>query len=100
MPFNYVGFARLSEVQYYAAMKEKKESKELLQESLNYALRAVELSGLYLKGWTFVAVTAQLLEGKDKILALAVEKLKEISKVSNSNDRKAAERILASKKLA
>ena len=101
MPFNYVAFARLAEVQYYAALREKDAKKDaMLQEALNYALRAVELSGLYLKGWSFVAVTAQLLQGKDKVLALAVAKLKEISKVSNSNDRKAALHILESKKLA
>lgn len=101
MPFNYVGFAKIAEILYYQALQctNGTDKEKLLQDSLNNALRSVELSGLYLKGWSFVAVVSKLLSTKPDILKLATKKIKEIADVSNSRDKIAAEYILNEKSL-
>ncbi|CAB4254972.1 similar to Saccharomyces cerevisiae YJR088C EMC2 Member of a transmembrane complex required for efficient folding of proteins in the ER [Maudiozyma barnettii] len=93
MPFNYVGFAKVAEVTYYKALQSK-DKESLLDESLKNALRSVELSGLYLKGWSFVAVTSKALGNKQEVLSLATNKIQEIQNVSNSRDKIAAEFII------
>ncbi|SMN20850.1 similar to Saccharomyces cerevisiae YJR088C EMC2 Member of a transmembrane complex required for efficient folding of proteins in the ER [Maudiozyma saulgeensis] len=93
MPFNYVGFAKVAEVTYYKALQNKN-NEVLLDESLKNALRSVELSGLYLKGWSFVAVTAKALGNKHEVLSLATKKIQEIETVSNSRDKVAAGLII------
>lgn len=99
MPFNYVGFARVAEIKYYKALKNKQNKDTLMTEALNNALRSVELSELYLKGWSFVACAAKELGNKNEILSLATKKINEIAKVSNHRDQVTAQYILQQKQL-
>lgn len=102
MPFNYVAFAQLAESLYYKAKSMSHSSKakvelrkEIVQKSMNNALRSIELSGLYLKGWSMVAITSQELGPKHvKIALLAKRKLQEISTVSNAKDQITAKYLL------
>lgn len=92
-PFNYVAFAQLSEVLYYRALREKKDKDSLLQQSLSNALRSVELSENFVKGWAFVAVTSKELS-KAKLLNLSKKKLREIMVGCNDTDKATAKKIL------
>ncbi|CEP64573.1 Emc2p LALA0_S12e02036g [Lachancea lanzarotensis] len=92
-PFNYVVFADLSEILYYSSGKDNKNKKNLLQQSLNNALRSVELSELYVKGWAFAAMASKLLDNS-KILHLSNKKLKEITEKGNATDVATAKKIL------
>ncbi|EJS43069.1 YJR088C [Saccharomyces arboricola H-6] len=96
-PFNYTCFARLSETLYYEALRSKKQGKlELLDKALKNALRSVELSELYLKGWALVNVISRELGrgNKNDLVKLSESKLKEISTKSNTKDKITAELIL------
>ncbi|GAV51306.1 hypothetical protein ZYGR_0AD04890 [Zygosaccharomyces rouxii] len=98
-PFNYVASARLAEVLYYKSMRVDKsvaKTKATLQSALNNALRSVELSENYLKGWSLVALTSSKLDGKNKILQLAKSKLQIIANGSNAQNKVTAELILKS----
>ncbi|CAR24096.1 Emc2p [Lachancea thermotolerans CBS 6340] len=92
-PFNYVAFAQLSEALYYRALREKKDKDSLLQQSLSNALRSVELSENFVKGWAFVAVTSKELS-KAKLLNLSKKKLREIMVGCNDTDKATAKKIL------
>ncbi|EWH17632.1 hypothetical protein P283_J20586 [Saccharomyces cerevisiae P283] len=96
-PFNYACFGRLSETLYYEALRSKKQTKiELLEKALKNALRSVELSELYLKGWALVNIISREL-GRNKqndLIKLSASKLKEISAKSNNKDKITAELIL------
>ncbi|KAL3230199.1 hypothetical protein RNJ44_01562 [Nakaseomyces bracarensis] len=102
MPFNYVAFARLAELHYYRYLREfgdknskkRKEGLPLLERALQNALRSVELSELFLKGWTLVATISKELENKSQLLAMSKSKLEEISDVSNPNDSRIAKKFL------
>lgn len=102
MPFNYVAFARIAELLYYRYIREfsdknskkKKEGLPVLERALENALRSVELSELFLKGWTLVATISKELENKQQLLKLSQAKLKEISEVSNPNDSRIAKKFL------
>ncbi|CCD26963.1 Emc2p NDAI_0J00710 [Naumovozyma dairenensis CBS 421] len=70
MPFNYEAFARLSEVLYYQALtitnmnsssRKLSEYNDLLEKSLQNALRSVEISEYYIKGWIMAYKTTQLI---------------------------------------
>lgn len=90
-PFNYVAFAKLSEVLYYKSIRADKpaaKAKVTLQNALNNALRSVELSENYLKGWSLVALTSSKLDGKSEILQLAKSKLQLISSDTNNPQNK------------
>ncbi|EJT41340.1 EMC2-like protein [Saccharomyces kudriavzevii IFO 1802] len=96
-PFNYACFAKLSETLYYEALRSKKQVKaELLGKALNNALRSVELSELYLKGWALVNVISREMgrSKQDDLVKLSQSKLKEISKKSNNEDKITAKLIL------
>lgn len=99
MPFNYVAFARLSELLYYKYVREfqdkpaKRRDTAALQQALDNALRSVELSELFLKGWSLVATISKELD-KPQLLQLSKKKLQEISEVSNSNDARIAKKFL------
>ncbi|SCV02489.1 LAME_0H01684g1_1 [Lachancea meyersii CBS 8951] len=92
-PFNYFVFAELSEVLYYTAGKEPKNKKPLLQQSLNNALRSVELSELYVKGWSFAGMASKLL-GNSKIQGLSKKKLTQITEKGNTIDAATAKKVL------
>lgn len=88
---------RLSETLYYEALRSKKQTKtELLEKALKNALRSVELSELYLKGWALVNIISREL-GRNKqndLIKLSASKLNEISAKSNNKDKITAELIL------
>lgn len=92
-PFNYVAFAQLSEVLYYRALRDKKNKDAILQQSLNNALRSVELSETFVKGWAFAAMASKLLSKKE-LLALSKKKLQEISAIGNEVDSATAKKLL------
>ncbi|SCU91199.1 LADA_0F08636g1_1 [Lachancea dasiensis] len=92
-PFNYIAFAELSELLYYRALNEGKKNEALLQQSLNNALRSVELSENLVKGWAFTAVTSKLLK-KSSLLELSKVKLKQIADSGNGNDVAVAKKML------
>ncbi|CCH62736.1 hypothetical protein TBLA_0I00780 [Henningerozyma blattae CBS 6284] len=102
MPFNYVAFAKISEILYLKALKldkkKIKNNKELfdivLQEALDNALRSVELSELYLKGWTLILLITKQMNDKKQFFDIARENLDKITRVSNSSDKITAEYIL------
>ncbi|CAI4044174.1 hypothetical protein N7582_003230 [Saccharomyces uvarum] len=95
-PFNYVCFGKLSETLYYEGLRSKKQVKsELLDKALKNALRSVELSELYLKGWALVnVISREIGDSKSKLIKLSESKLREISTKSNSKDKVTAELIL------
>ncbi|SJM84616.1 related to ER membrane protein complex subunit 2 [Zygosaccharomyces bailii] len=96
-PFNYPAFGRLAEILYYKALRVDKpaaKARATLQQALNNALRSVELSESYLKGWSLVAATSQKLEGKKKLLTLAKSRLEQIAQTSNPRNKATAEVIL------
>lgn len=98
-PFNYPAFGKLAEILYYKALRVDKsaaKAKVTLQQALNNALRSVELSESYLKGWSLVAVASQKLEGKKKLLQLAKSRLEQIAHTSNPRNKVTAELILKS----
>ncbi|SCV03915.1 LANO_0G07030g1_1 [Lachancea nothofagi CBS 11611] len=92
-PFNYIVFAHLSELLYYRASKDSKNREALLQQSLNNALRSVELSETFVKGWAFAGMTSKLLS-KSKLLTLSKVKLEEITRRGNETDKATAKKIL------
>ncbi|SCU96593.1 LAFA_0G07096g1_1 [Lachancea sp. 'fantastica'] len=92
-PFNYVVFAGLGEILFYSAGKDNKNKKALMQQSLNNALRSVELSELYVKGWAVAAMSSKFLDNS-KILQLSKKKLKEITEKGNTIDAATAKKIL------
>ncbi|AEY95690.1 FACR173Wp [Eremothecium gossypii FDAG1] len=94
-PLAYSAFAQLAEVLYCKAMREKPVSTDVLQEALENALRAVELSSNCLKGWSFVGKISSVLE-KPRLLSLALTKLREIESSSNKQHSKTAKYILKS----
>lgn len=97
MPFNYVAFSQIAQILYQKSLQkdtEQKESSILLKLALDNALRAVELSELYLKGWSYVAVITQKLGDKKELHNLATKKIKEISANSNPTDKAIAQHIL------
>lgn len=102
MPFNYVAFARIAELLYYRYIREfgdkhskkRKEGVPLLEQALENALRSVELSELFLKGWTLVATIAKQLENKQQLLNLSQAKLQEINETSNPGDSRIAKKFL------
>lgn len=97
MPFNYVAFGQLAETLYYKALRVDKSQAKIrgtLQKSLNNALRSVELSEFYLKGWSFVAIISAKLDNKKQLVNLARTKLQEISNSSNSKNKATADLIL------
>ncbi|AET39691.1 Emc2p Ecym_4670 [Eremothecium cymbalariae DBVPG len=94
-PFNYNAFAQLSEILFYKAIRTGKTEEGLLEEALDNALRAVELSETCLKGWALVRKISSLLR-KDKLFELSFRKLNEIGECGNPADRKTAKYILKS----
>lgn len=96
MPFNYVAFGQLAESLYYKAIKSEKsgKSRDTLQKSLENALRSVELSENYLKGWSFVATVADKLNDKKELKKLAFRKINEIARSSSPRNKVTAELIL------
>lgn len=98
MPFNYVAFGQLSEALYYRALKVEKVSakrREVLQNALNNALRSVELSENYLKGWSFVAMISKRLDDRTKLFQLARSKIEKIANSSNRKNKATAELVLS-----
>lgn len=100
MPFNYIAFAKLAEIYVYHSMDTKinhKDKIEILKLALNNALRSVELSETFLKGWTLVKLICERLKDKDKtrLVKLANKKLKEIETNSNDSDRFIANYVLS-----
>ncbi|GCE96998.1 hypothetical protein ZYGM_000965 [Zygosaccharomyces mellis] len=98
-PFNFVAFARLAEILYYKSLRVDKsgaKSRLSLQNALNNALRSVELSESYLKGWSLVALTSSKLDGKGRVLQLAKNKLQNTANGFNSQNKATAELILKS----
>ena len=98
-PFNYDCFGKLSETLYYEALHSKKQVKDdLLNKALKNALRSVELSELYLKGWALVYVISNRMgRGKQNdLIKLSTSKLKEVSTKSNNKDKITAELVLNS----
>lgn len=92
MPFNYIAFAKLAEMYVYYSMITKinhKDKVEVLKSALNNALRSVELSETFLKGWTLIKLICERLKDEDKtrLIKLADKKLKEIENESNDYDR-------------
>lgn len=98
MPFNYISFTKIAETLYLKALSlNKKNNKDfdiILQKALDNALRSVELSELYVKGWSLVALISSKMNEKVKILNVARKNLKHISEISNEKDRITAEYIL------
>ncbi|QLL31537.1 hypothetical protein HG536_0B04010 [Torulaspora globosa] len=97
MPFNYVAFGQLAESLYYKALKNEKLStrrRDGLQKALENALRSVELSENYLKGWSFVAMISKKLDGRDKIFKLARSKIQQIADSSNAKNKATANLLL------
>lgn len=97
MPFNYVAFGQLAETLYYKALRVDKSQAKIrstLQKSLDNALRSVELSEFYLKGWSFIAIISAKLDNKKQLINLARSKLQEISNSSNSKNKATADLIL------
>lgn len=97
MPFNYVAFGQLAETLYYKALRVDKSQAKIrstLQQSLNNALRSVELSEFYLKGWSLIAIISAKLDSKKQLINLARSKLQEISNSSNSKNKATADLIL------
>lgn len=97
LPFNYVAFAQLAEALYYKANRvDKLQAKvnSTLQMALNNALRSVEISELYLKGWCFIAKITSLLNEKKELRNLSLSKISEIAKYSNKQDQVTAKLIL------
>lgn len=101
MPFNYVAFAKLSEVYMYQSSltgKNHSEKLQFLKLALDNALRSVELSETFLKGWTLVKLISEKLKtdhSKTRIIQLADKKLKEIKSTSNETDRFVANYVLS-----
>lgn len=109
MPFNYVAFAKLAEIYTYQAMATKRNHQEkvaVLQLALDNALRSVELSELYVKGWVLVKSISEKLEkefavassegaNKKILIKLAQKKLEEIKINANDNDKHIANYILS-----
>lgn len=94
-PFNYVAFAQLGEVLYYKALRGNRASKDTLKNSLDNFLRSVELSEMFVKGWSFIAKISKELS-KNKLLNLARTKLEEIAATGNEQDKATAKLILES----
>lgn len=97
MPFNYVAFGQLAESLYYKALKNEKSStrrRDGLQKALENALRSVELSENYLKGWSFVAMISKKLDGRDRIFKLARSKIQQIADSSNAQNKATANLLL------
>lgn len=97
MPFNYVAFGNLAESIYYKAIKTERSVKlnyDTLQKSLNNALRSVELSENYLKGWSFVAMVSEKMGDKKELNTLARKRIEYIATTSNSKNRATAELVL------
>lgn len=97
MPFNYIAFAKLAEVYVYHSLKATHKDKiAILQLALQCALRSVELSETFLKGWTLVKLICKKLDDdKSKLIKLANKKLTQIEQTSNENDKFIANYILS-----
>ncbi|EDO16585.1 hypothetical protein Kpol_520p6 [Vanderwaltozyma polyspora DSM 70294] len=100
-PFNYVAFVRISEILYYKVIRlnkkiSKSERTQILQESLNNALRSIELNEMFLKGWSLIAIVSKAMGTKKDILEVSKNKLNEIAKSNELSvqDVKTAELIL------
>lgn len=96
MPFNYVAFGQLAETLYYKSIKTEKAAqlRSSLQQSLNNALRSVELSENYLKGWSLVAMISAKLDDKKELNTLARERIRLIAGSSSSREKATADLIL------
>ena len=100
MPFNYIAFAKLAEVYVYHSMNiniNHEDRMEILKFALENALRSVELSETFLKGWVLVKIICERLKDEDKtrLIKLANKKLKQIENNSNDYDKFVANYILA-----
>ncbi|CAL9729763.1 ER membrane protein complex subunit 2 [Monosporozyma unispora] len=97
MPFNYIAFAQLSELYVYHSLNATHKDKvAILQLALGNALRSVELSETYLKGWTLVKIICEKLDDdKSTLIGLANKKLIQIEQTSNENDKFIANYILS-----
>lgn len=97
MPFNYAAFGQLAESLYYRALKVEKsstKSRDILQSALENALRSVELSESYLKGWSFVAMISKKLDDRDKIFKMARCRIQKIADSSNPKNKATATLLL------
>lgn len=97
MPFNYIAFAKLAEIYVYHSLNANHKDKiAILQLALQCALRSVELSETFLKGWALVKlVSGKLDDDKSKLIKLANKKLMQIEQTSNENDKFIANYILS-----
>ncbi|CCE61814.1 hypothetical protein TPHA_0B01410 [Tetrapisispora phaffii CBS 4417] len=95
-PFNYMAFYKISEVIFFKYKSltmnsnkkgNAKDKNEILNKSLQNALRSIELNEFFLRGWSIVALVSHQLGTKVEILNLAHKKLNEIAELKNSSEK-------------